>query len=181
MCHFRNDKRSFVAGRFRPNSSLNPRNKDVIIETYVSCLEEWWQDIMNPSKRLTILQRKNWRLCITWKMTLALSLKVLAWVLFSLPEIERHIDSLMTKKCMNTFQITWVSCQHFYKSIRKNTSTVGIFEGHSWLFLIKDPKFPRFYLILKIHKRLRDVPIRPVNSNCGYYTENISSFLGYHL
>ena len=43
-------------------------------------------------------------------------------------------------------------------------------------FLVKDPKFARFYLLPKIHKRLHDVPGRPVISNCGFYTENISSF-----
>ena len=48
-------------------------------------------------------------------------------------------------------------------------------------FFNKDPKFARFYLLPKIHKRLHNVPGRPVISNCGYYTENISSFLDYHL
>ena len=43
--------------------------------------------------------------------------------------------------------------------------------------MVKDPKFARFYLLPKIRKRLHDVPCRPVISNCGYYTENISSFL----
>ena len=42
-------------------------------------------------------------------------------------------------------------------------------------FLIKDPRLP------KIHKRLYDVPGRPVISNCGFYNENISSFLDFHL
>ena len=48
-------------------------------------------------------------------------------------------------------------------------------------FFNKDPKFARFYLLPKIRKRLHNVPGRPVISNCGYYTENISSFLDYHL
>ena len=48
-------------------------------------------------------------------------------------------------------------------------------------FLVRDPKFARFYLLPKIHKRLHDVPGRPVISNCGYYTENIFSFVDYHL
>ena len=47
-------------------------------------------------------------------------------------------------------------------------------------FLVKDPKFATFYLLHKIHKRLH-VPGRPVISNCGFYTENISSFLDHHL
>ena len=48
-------------------------------------------------------------------------------------------------------------------------------------FLVKDPKFARFYLLTKIHKRLHNVPGRPVISNCGFCTENISSFLDHHL
>ena len=48
-------------------------------------------------------------------------------------------------------------------------------------FLVEDPKFARFYLLPKIHKRLYDVPGSPVISNCGFYTENISSFLDFHL
>ena len=48
-------------------------------------------------------------------------------------------------------------------------------------FLVKDPKFPRFYLLPKIHKRLHDVPGGSVISNCSFYTENIFSCLGYHL
>ena len=47
--------------------------------------------------------------------------------------------------------------------------------------MVKELKFARFYLLPKIHKRLHDVPVRPVISNYGYYTENISSFLDFHL
>ena len=48
-------------------------------------------------------------------------------------------------------------------------------------FAVEDQKFARFHLLPKIHKRLHNVPGRPVISNCGFYTGNISSFLGYHL
>ena len=48
-------------------------------------------------------------------------------------------------------------------------------------FADEEPKFARFYLLPKIHKRLHNVPGRTVISNCGIYTENISSFLDYHL
>ena len=48
-------------------------------------------------------------------------------------------------------------------------------------FFNKDPKCARFNLLPNIHKRSHDVPGRQVISNCGYYTENISSFLDYHL
>ena len=48
-------------------------------------------------------------------------------------------------------------------------------------FLVKDPKFARLYFLPKIHKRLHNVPERTVISNCGFYTENISSFLDHLL
>ena len=32
-------------------------------------------------------------------------------------------------------------------------------------YLVKDPKFVRFYILTKIHKSLHDVPHRPVISN----------------
>ena len=43
------------------------------------------------------------------------------------------------------------------------------------------PKLGRFYLLPKIHKRLHNVPGRPVISNSGFFTEIISAFLEYHL
>ena len=35
-------------------------------------------------------------------------------------------------------------------------------------FAVKDPKFTRFHLLPKIHKRLNNVPGRPVISNFNY-------------
>ena len=59
MWHFRNDEWSFAAYRFRPKSSFNPRNKDIIIETYLSCLEERLLDIEIPSKRFNNLTKEE--------------------------------------------------------------------------------------------------------------------------
>ena len=47
--------------------------------------------------------------------------------------------------------------------------------------MAKDPKFVRFSRLPKINKRLENVPGQPVISNCGFYTENISAFLDFHL
>ena len=44
-------------------------------------------------------------------------------------------------------------------------------------FFINKPKLGRFYLLPKIQKRLHNVPGRPVISNSGFFTENISAFL----
>ena len=48
-------------------------------------------------------------------------------------------------------------------------------------FHINNPKLGRFYLLSEVHKRLHHVPGRPVISKSGFYTENISSFIEYHL
>ena len=48
-------------------------------------------------------------------------------------------------------------------------------------FINDNPRIGLFYMLPKIHKRLHNVPGRPVISNCGYFTENISAFLDYHL
>ena len=45
----------------------------------------------------------------------------------------------------------------------------------------ENPKFGRFYLFHKIHKMMYENPGRPVISNCGFYTENISAFLDHQL
>ena len=47
--------------------------------------------------------------------------------------------------------------------------------------LVKNPQLGRFYLLPKIHKKFKSVPGRPVISNNGTATENISSFLDFHL
>ena len=39
----------------------------------------------------------------------------------------------------------------------------------------------KLYLLPKIHKRLANVPGRPVISNCGTLTEKTSEFLDHHL
>ena len=50
-----------------------------------------------------------------------------------------------------------------------------------YYLLNKKPQLGRFYLLPKIHKRTENVPGRPVISNNGTATENISAFLDFHL
>ena len=46
---------------------------------------------------------------------------------------------------------------------------------------VNEGKLGRFYLLPKIHKGLNGVKGRPVISNCGTVTENISEYLDHHL
>ena len=45
--------------RFKPKSTFNPGNKDAVIETYLSCLEEMFLDIEIPSKRFNNLTEEE--------------------------------------------------------------------------------------------------------------------------
>ena len=45
----------------------------------------------------------------------------------------------------------------------------------------KATNFGKLYPLPKIHKRLHNVPGRPVISNCGSLTEKCSEFLDHHL
>ena len=48
-------------------------------------------------------------------------------------------------------------------------------------FDMEEPKFDRLYILPKIHKRMHSNPGIPVISNSGFYAENISAFLDFHL
>ena len=47
--------------------------------------------------------------------------------------------------------------------------------------IMKKPQLGRFYLLPKMHKKTSNEPGRPVISNNGTATENISAFLDFHL
>ena len=57
--HFTTDERIFSVDKSRTKSSFNPRNKDAVIETYLSCLEERLLDTEIPSKRYSNLTREE--------------------------------------------------------------------------------------------------------------------------
>ena len=59
MWHFRNDEKPFPYWKFRPKLTFNPRNKDTVIETYLSSLEERFNILIFLQKDLITLLKKN--------------------------------------------------------------------------------------------------------------------------
>ena len=55
-----------------------------------------------------------------------------------------------------------------FKSLEKIRKRGNFSQDTLNYFLVKDPKFASFYLLPKVHKRLYDVPERPVITNCGF-------------
>ena len=61
--------------------------------------------------------------------------------------------------------------------LRKRSNRDDINDETLDYFLVNKPKLGRFYLLPKIHKRLLNVPGRPVIFNSSYCTENYFLFL----
>ena len=60
MQHFGNDERVFdCSKKFRLKSTFNPKNKNVIIETYLSSLEEKLLNIDIPKDKFNNLNKED--------------------------------------------------------------------------------------------------------------------------
>ena len=60
MWHFRNDEKIFDFNtKFRPKSTFNTKNKDVIIETYLSSLKQKLLDIDIPEDKFNNLSKEE--------------------------------------------------------------------------------------------------------------------------
>ena len=59
MWHFRNNERPIPYEKFRPKSTFIPRNKDTVIDTYISSLQERLLDIDISFKRLNNLTKEE--------------------------------------------------------------------------------------------------------------------------
>ena len=60
MWHFRNNERIFDCHtKFRPKSTFDPKNKDIVIETYLSSLEEKILDIDIPKDKFNNLSKEE--------------------------------------------------------------------------------------------------------------------------
>ena len=75
MWHLRNDERTFSTDKFRTKSSFHPRNKDAVIETCFSCLEERLLNIEIPSKRYFNLLKKERDALYSWRDDSTITIK----------------------------------------------------------------------------------------------------------
>ena len=180
--HFRNDEEEFDRNKFKPKSTFNPRNKDAAIEIYFSSLEEKLMNIEIPQNKYNNLTKEERSALYNLKNDKNIVLKsadkgsaVVVWDTDDyIKEAEKqHGDKEIYEEVCNDPK-PLISTIH--KAIEKIWKRGDLNADTIKYFIVKDPKFARFYLFPKIHKRLHDVPGRSVISNCGYYTENISSF-----
>ena len=167
--------------RFKPKSTFNPRNKDAVIETYLSCLGERLIDIEIPSKRFNNLTKDKRNAMYSLKDDKSIIIKgvnkgaaVIVWDREDY--IKEESKKLEDKEVyMEVPNDSSAPVSTIFKSLEKITKRGELPQDTLNYFLVKDAKFARFYLLPEIHKRLYGIPGRPVISNCGFYTENISS------
>ena len=76
---------------------------------------------------------------------------------------------------------TWPPISTTHKAIEETCKIGNLIADTTEYITFKDSKFASFQLLPKILKRLCDVSGRLVISVSGYYTENIYSFLEFHL
>ena len=187
MWHFRKDERTFSTYKFRSKAFFNPRNKDAIIETYLSCLEERLLDIEIPSERYNNLTKEERDDVYSLRDDSTIIIKgadkgsvVVFWDREDyLKEAYKQLEDREVYEEISNEPNVLVNTM--IKALEKIRLRGDLFGDTLNYFVAEDPKFARFYLLPKIHKHLHNIPGRPVISNCGFYTENISSFLDYHL
>ena len=111
MWLFWNNEGTFITNKFRSKFSFNPRNKDAIIEIYLSCLEERLLDMEIPYKRYNSHATDERDTLYNLNDDLSIFIKVLLLLLLLLSGIEaitwrKHINKLMIGKKFQMAQIS---------------------------------------------------------------------------
>lgn len=113
----------------------------------------------------------------------------------------KHCDKALIKEVLETYgkkrRLMWYYCNEGQKFISwRNVESplIKIIKSLSRIvknkrdirekifdyFLVNNPQLGRFCLLFKIHKKLFNVPARPVIFDSGYYTDNSSAFPKYY-
>ena len=187
MWHYRNEEREITINPFKKKSKFNPKRKDTAIEIYLRLFEE---EIFSLHKKLSYsnLTKEERHAIYSLRDDTSIIIKeadkgsgIVVW------DREDYLTEARTQiKDKDVYQKLKENIlgplEKIIKSVlRKVRNRKDISDETLDYFLVNNPKLGRFHLLPKIHKKLHNVPGRPVISNSGYYTENMSAFLKYHL
>ena len=173
---------------FKPPSKFIPKGSDVAIEMYLSLLEEQLMSISASGSNHSNLTLSEQEALRNLQADNSIVIKpadkgsgVVVWDREDyLKEAENHLSDDSTYSVCNEDPLQ--ELQSLISRVLKDVRSRNDIDDKTLEYLmVNDPRLGRFYLLPKIHKRLFAVPGRPVISNCGYITENISSFLDFYL
>ena len=173
---------------FVEKSNFNPKGADASIEVYLSCLED---KLLNMADSFTPtfnnLTREERLALETLRNDTTLVIKEAdkgsAVVVWDRDDYVREAGSQLedTEVYEETSFDSDILSEIILKTLGKMKEKEEITDKNIDYFMINNPRLARFYLLPKIHKRLNNVPGRPVVSHVGYHTERISSFIDHHL
>ena len=185
--HFRKDGNTFTPDPFRRKKNYNPPKNDAAIELYLSRLEEEILDI-NTRLKFHNISKEERQAISSLKNDTSIIIKEAdkgsGIVIWDREDYLKEAESqLSDEKVYEALQGDAISplISVVMKCLNKIRIRGDISKDTLEYFLVQNPRVGRFYLLPKIHKRLHSVPGRPVISNSGLYTENISAFLDFHL
>ena len=187
--YFRNDERDLITNPFKKKSKFNPKNKDAAIELYLSRLEEEILALQkNFNSKYSNLTKEERNAIYSLRDDNTIIIKeadkgsgIVVWDRKDyLAEAKKQLDDKEVYQ-----EVRGDIESPLIKIIKRVLGNIrnrrDISDETLDYFLVNNPKLGRFYLLPKIHKRLHNVPGRPVISNSGFYTENISAFVEHHL
>ena len=183
--HFRESENFSDYPAFKPRSKSNPRNKDAAIELYLSKLEEELMNICVQGNNYSNVTREELAAINNLKADRTIVIKegsgVVVWDREDyIQEAEGQLgDSEVYCKLDSDPSGQLHQIITYALDIVRDRGDID--EKTLEYLMVNNPRLGRFYLLPKIHKRLNSVPGRPVISNCGFFTENISEFLDFHL
>ena len=187
MWHYRNEEGGGEINIFRKKSTFNPKGKDAAIEMYLSRLEE---EILALDTKLTYsnITREEKQALNDLRNDTSIIIKGAdkgsAVVVWDRDDYLKEAEKQLSDKDVYE-EVTGDYISPLINKIKYHITNVrlrGDVNSETLeYFMVNNPRIGRFYLLPKIHKRLFDVPGRPVISNCSFYTENISAFVDHYL
>ena len=185
--NYRNDEQTFDPNPFRSKSKSNPSKTDAAIELHFSHIEEKLLSCTKIKHSYYNLTREEREAMCNLKNEKSIVIKeagkgssVVIWNKKDyLMEAEKQFSCKQTYGEVSSGPYVLIKAIH--DTLEKIRIRGDISCNSSDYSNVENPKFDRFYLLPKIHKRMYDIPGIPVISNCGFYTENISAFLDHQL
>ena len=185
--HFRNQTNFSPIDPFVEKSKFNPKN-DSMIEVYLSCLEDKIVKMAENFKpTYNNLTREEKAALNALKNDTSIVIKEAdkgsAVVVWDRGDYIKEANSQLQDKDVyeeTSFEDNFLS-DRIFQVLQKMKLKEEVNDKNIDYFMINNPRLARFYLLPKIHKRLKNVPGRPVVSHVGFHTERISAFIDHHL
>ena len=148
-------RRPFSQEKLKPKSTFNPRNKDAVIETYLSCLEERLLDIEIPSKRFNNLTKDERNAMYSLKDDKSIIIKgadkgsaVIVWDREDyIKEATKQLEDKEVYMEVPNDSSALVST--IFKSLEKIRKRGDLSQDTLNYFLVKDPNLRGFIYYLK--------------------------------